>query len=572
MKKAIVILSVIAAILLGIVVILLLTEPAATPAPTPQQGGSSVVVKPNSGNTQQGETTPLTTETEPPETLPPFEPQKTAGSDPANFGFKWEIMADGEIVESYTRNDPITFENNDYFAFPGVPTFRGTNYRTDGSYGTAEVLNEDIKKVWSMNVGYLNDPIWIGCGWTGQPLVVQWDEETRQIMNLHEDKKNKEGLTEVIYAKMDGRVHFFDIEDGSETRKPLKLGMVFKGSGALDPRGYPILYVGSGLASSKGQRIFAVSLIDGSILFEFKGEDPFKLRKFCAFDSSPLVDADTDTLIWPGESGVLYTFKLNTVYDKAAGTISMTPDEPVKTRYTDDYSKAGRNLGYETSAVAVDNYIFVGDNAGMFQCIDLNTMELVWAHDLIDDINATAAFEWEDDGKGYLYVGPSKDYSNGGKNKGDLPLRKIDAATGETVWEVLINCGSYDGCSGGTMGSPMLGRKGTNLEDMVFFAMGRTPGAWDSVIYALDKHTGNIVWQYETKDYTWCSPVGLYTPEGKGYVVQIDNEGRVYLMDGTNGEVKDTFELEAHIEASPVIYNDRLVIGTRESVVILKFE
>ena len=107
-----------------------------------------------------------------------------------------------------------------------MPTFRGTNYRTDGSYGTAEVLNEDIKKVWSMNVGYLNDPIWIGCGWTGQPLVVQWDEETRQIMNLHEDKKNKEGLTEVIYAKMDGRVHFFDIEDGSETRKPLKLGMV----------------------------------------------------------------------------------------------------------------------------------------------------------------------------------------------------------------------------------------------------------------------------------------------------------------------------------------------------------
>jgi hypothetical protein len=43
-------------------------------------------------------------------------------------------------------------------------------------------------------------------------------------------------------------------------------------------------------------------------------------------------------------------------------------------------------------------------------------------------------------------------------------------------------------------------------------------------------------------------------------------------MDGTNGEVKDTFELEAHIEASPVVYNDRLVIGTRESVVILKFE
>ena len=168
MKKAIVILSVIAAILLGIVVILLLTEPAATP----QQGGSSVVVKPNSGNTQQGETTPLTTETEPAETRPPFEPAKTAVSDPENFGFTWEIMANGEIVETYTRADAISFENDDYFAFPGVATFRGTNYRGDASYGTAEILNEEIKKVWSMNVGYLSDPIWIGCGWTGQPLVV----------------------------------------------------------------------------------------------------------------------------------------------------------------------------------------------------------------------------------------------------------------------------------------------------------------------------------------------------------------------------------------------------------------
>ncbi len=568
MKKAIVILSVIAAILLAVVAVLLLTEPESTPAPGPSNNGPASNPTANSGDPVPGQTT-QPAETEPPVTLPPFEPQKTADTDPAKFNFNWEIMAGGEIVDSYTREEPIAFEDDDYFTFPGVATFRGTNYRGDGSYGTAEVLNEDIKKVWSMNVGYLNDPIWIGCGWTGQPLIVQWDEETRQLMNLHEDKKNKEGLTEVIYAKMDGRVHFFDIEDGSETRKPLKLGMVFKGSGALDPRGYPLMYVGSGLASSKGQRIFVISLIDGSILYEFKGEDPFKLRKFCAFDSSPLVDAETDTLIWPGESGVLYTFKLNTVYDKAAGTISVTPDEPVKTRYTDDYSKAGRNLGYETSATAVDHYIYVGDNAGMLQCIDLNTMELVWAHDLIDDINATAAFEWGDDGKGYLYVGPSKDYSGKG-NKNDLPVRKIDAQTGQTVWEVLINCGSYDGCSGGTMGSPMLGRKGSNIEDLVFFAMGRTPGAWDSVIYAMDKHTGDIVWEYETKDYTWCSPVGMYTPDGKGYVVQIDNEGRVYLMDGTNGEVKNTFELGAHIEASPVIYNDRLVIGTRESVVILQ--
>ena len=43
--------------------------------------------------------------------------------------------------------------------------------------------------------------------------------------------------------------------------------------------------------------------------------DAFALRDWHAYDSSPLVDAETDTLIYPGENGILYTIKLNTVFD-----------------------------------------------------------------------------------------------------------------------------------------------------------------------------------------------------------------------------------------------------------------
>jgi outer membrane protein assembly factor BamB len=195
-------------------------------------------------------------------------------------------------------------------------------------------------------------------------------------------------------------------------------------------------------------------------------------------------------------------------------------------------------------------------------------MELVWAHDLIDDVNATAAFDWGEDGRGYLYIGPSKDYSGTG-NKGDLPIRKLDAQTGEVVWEKLINCGTYDGCAGGTMGSPLLGRAGTDMENLVIFSMARTPNAWDSVMYAIDKESGEVVWEYELTHYSWSSPVGVYTEDGKGYIFQVDNGGIGYLIEGTTGEVKATCELIEHVEASPVVYEDRVVIGTRFGMYLL---
>ena len=334
---------------------------------------------------------PEPTETDPPETQPtepPFSPAFSDTSDPAIWEMTWEINNNGESVESYTRLEPISFgAPEDYFALPGVATFRGNNYRNAACYGTAEVTSKKLTKVWRKQVGYLHSLEWIGCGWTGQPLIVQWDEETKANMNIYDKKKAKEDLVEVIYAKMDGYIHFYDLEDGSATRDPIFMGMVFKGSGALDPRGYPVLYVGGGLeVTGHTPQMYIVSLIDGSVIYRYGKDDPFALRKWNAFDSSPLVDADTDTLIWPGENGILYTMKLNSAYDKEAGTFTVDPDQIVKSRYTSTYSEdKDRYLGYESSACIVDNYLFVSENGGLFHCIDLNTMELLWAQDTKDD-------------------------------------------------------------------------------------------------------------------------------------------------------------------------------------------
>ena len=332
------------------------------------------------GSCGKEETPDGTTDSTPPaeseETTPVslFAPEAADAAHPNNWGIRWEIIENGAITHTYNREEPITFgDPGDYFALPGVATFRGNNYRDNAAYGTATVTDKTLSMAWTADSTKLPGGIWEGSGWTGQPLIVKWDEETKAVMNLYESKKTKADLVEVIYATLDGHIYFLDLDDGSRTRDPIYMGMCFKGSGALDPRGYPLIYVGSGDENSEGKRprMFVISLIDSKVLFEYGHQENLSYRQdndqWCAFDSSPLVDAETDTLIWPAESGLLYTFKLNTSYNKTAGTISIAPDTPVATRYL-----AGRSsqeaywLGYEASANIVENYLYVSENGGLF--------------------------------------------------------------------------------------------------------------------------------------------------------------------------------------------------------------
>lgn len=525
---------------------------------------------------------PQITETEVPTTVyvdprTEFEPNATLLSNPENFQMTWEIIAEDEIVDRYVREDPICFElDQEYFALPGVATFRGNNYRDSATYGTAVIENETMSIAWSHPIGQLNN--WGGCGWTGQPLVVQWDDETKAIMNMYESKKNKEDLVEVIYATLDGYIHFYDMEDGSQTRDPINMGMNFKGSGALDPRGYPLLYVGAGLyLNGAAPRMFVVNLIDGKIIYQYGDHDEFAIRDWSAFDSSPLVDAESDTLIWPGENGILYTIKLNTEYDKAAGTISENPDTPVKTRYTSYYSEEeDRYLGYEGSASVVDHYLFNSEKGGLFQCIDLNTMELVWVQDTKDDSNSSPVFEWNEDGQGYIYTAPSLHWTAEGHN-GSISIYKLDASTGEILWEHSRDCVRYDDIAGGVQSTPLLGKEGTNIDGLIIYSVGRTslePNdpyvAYRGVLVALDKETGEMIWEIPTGNYAWSSPTALYTEDGHAYIFLANASGFCQLIDGSTGEVLSTLDFKQTVEASPVVFGNMLVIGSREAVYGIK--
>lgn len=497
---------------------------------------------------------------------PTFAPAYAESSDPENWGIQWEIIQNGSIVDSYNREESISFgSGSEYTELEGIVTFRGDNYRSGATYGTANITNETISTLWSSNIGSFNG--WPGSGWTGQPLIVRWNEEMKAVMNLYSEKKTKEGLVEVIYATLDGYIYFYDLDDGSYTRDPVWVGMNFKGAGSLDPRGYPLMYVGSGdYADGKAPRMYIISLIDGSILYERSGSDSFTLRSdWAAFDSSPLVDAETDTLIWPGESGILYTIKLNSHFDADAGTITIDPEETVKCRYTTSRSSSSKYwLGYEPSAVIVDRYLYISENGGMFFCIDLDTMELVWAQDTKDDSNSTPVFEWDESGEtGYIYTAPSLHWTANSSSQGNLSIYKLNAKTGEIVWEYEYDCHTVSGVSGGVQSTPLLGKEGTDLEGMIFYSIARTPNAYNGVLVALDTETGEVVWEKSMDNYTWSSPTAVYGESGKSYIVICDSVGNVSLLEGTTGKVLDTVNIGSNVEASPAVFGNIVVVGTR---------
>ncbi len=487
---------------------------------------------------------------------PTFTPQSTANSSPKNWGVKWDIIKNNSIIGSYSRPERINFGlSSEYSPLQGITTFRGNNWRNGATYGTATVKNRTLTEKWNKPISALK---WTGCGWTGQPLVVRWDDATKTVMNMYPEKKSKAGLVEAIYATLDGHIYFYDIDDGSYTRDPLWVGMNFKGAGTLDPRGYPLMYVGSGdVRDGKAPRMYIISLIENKIIYEQSGKDSLIPRKggWCAFDSAPLVHAQTDTLIWPGESGIIYTIKLNTAYDMNAGTISVNPENTVKARYS---TNLGRTLGFESSVVAVGEHLYVGDNGGMLFCINANTMKLVWAQNTRDDMNATPVFESTSDGGGFLYSATSMEYGGGNSY-----IYKINAATGEIVWERAYSGIIYDkGVSGGILGSPMLGKAGSPLEGMIVYPVGKI-GNNTGKLVALNTATGETIWEKQMGTYTWSSPCAVYANDGNAYIIICSAGGTMYLLDCKTGETLSQVTLGTTVESSPVVFENTVIVGTR---------
>ena len=516
--------------------------------------------------TVQPTPTPTPEPTPTPVGLPDFKPHSVDGTEPERLISSTAIMVDGEVVEQYESDYEINFDLPErYTELEGIVTFRGDNFRSGAAYGTAAVSSKTLTKVWSKSTSGLSDSdgiYWSGSGWTGQPLIVKWPEATRKnISAMYDWAREKEGLVEVIYATLDGHVYFYELTSGEYTREPLNLGFNYKGAGALDPRGYPILYVGSGVDSVNGRsRVKVVNLIDNSVMFEFGHNETFANRGWHMFDSSPLVSAETDQLIYPGENGILYIIHLNTKYNEQTGELSVDPDNIVKWKYNGVRSGSRYWLGVESSAAIINNYIFLADNGGNLMCLDLNTLELVWVQDVLDDTNCSPVVDVEN-GHPYIYISTSFHYGWRSYSTAAIPIFKIDAETGEIVWRTDYTCYTVQDLSGGVQGTIAVGKN--KLSDMIFVPIARTPGASSGTLAALKKDTGEVVWERETSMYSWSSPVDFYDADGNGYLLYCNSGFNMFLIDGKTGEQLDYMNLGGNIEASPAMYGNYAVVGTR---------
>ncbi|MCL2225236.1 MAG: PQQ-like beta-propeller repeat protein [Defluviitaleaceae bacterium] len=63
--------------------------------------------------------------------------------------------------------------------------------------------------------------------------------------------------------------------------------------------------------------------------------------------------------------------------------------------------------------------------------------------------------------------------------------------------------------------------------------------------------------------FGWSSPVAVYTVCGTSYIIVSDSAGRMFLLRGTTGEELYRINLGGNVEASPIVFENMIVVGTR---------
>jgi len=170
--------------------------------------------------------------------------------------------------------------------------------------------------------------------------------------------------------------------------------------------------------------------------------------------------------------------------------------------------------------IIIDNRLYAGSSAGKLLCLDRKTGEKIW------DYPATGRNQAGPSGDGEMVLFPQ---DNG-------TLMGLRAETGDKIFEVNLD-------------QPLVNK--AVIGDKTYIT-GSEGG-----IFALDKSSGNIVWEKTFSHPIWTSPA-----LDDGVLYFGDNGGKLRALTGKDGSVLWEYQTDGVIVSSPIIVGDYLLFGS----------
>mgnify|MGYP004485700473 CR=1 FL=1 len=544
-------------------------EPTEAPTPTLEPTAEPTAVP-----------TPTPTEVPTPTPLPDLTAEAADSADPSKLGLTETAYENSKKLKDYTRDEKSVFDMGDQNSYLpldfGVATFRGSNFRQNAASGNVSELPNSMSLAWTAEAGSVAGASrnYYGIGWTGQPAIIKWSKEVRAATNIVDSKRDTPALKEVIVAGLDGKIYFLDLADGQPTRDAIDVGYPMKGSVSLNAYGMPVMAVGQYARKMKsgtgdiGVRFY--NLLNQKQLYLLDGLDGKLKRPISedgAFDTSVLFDRTNDGVVAAGSNGLLYTLDMGTEFDANQGSISISPKARVlAAKVSGQKSKGVKVL---SSMAMYESYAYYADMTGVLHCVDTTTMKTMWAVATGDEVNAAISLDFDDNGTLWLYT--ANTLTN--RNKGNCQIRRYNAMTGALDWtqEIGVRKQNKSKVVPGAMASAVIGTD--DIDGLVIYTISSlmtdpgvtingADGAVSGAVIALNKKDGSVAWTRALDDYSYSSPVAVYSKDGESWIVQASASGTLYLLKGLTGEVVSTLKVDGTIEGSPAVYGSTLVIGT----------
>lgn len=431
----------------------------------------------------------------------------------------------GNLTHTHYGRGPLPADPAVAWRFPDAPmciTERATRQETNEDGETETVVSERQ---------------WCGTGWTGQPVV--WERD--------------DGITEVIIGGFDGLVYFLDGDTGAQLRAPFATGFQVKGTGALDPDGYPLYYTGS------RDGYFRVLALDREPVTELWRMAPHPQRVWNNdWDGSPaIVD---DILYVGGEDSWFRAVKLNRTLDDA-GLVTVDPEVLIEIPGFNNelFAAAGdRNVSIENSVaidIARDRVVFA-NSAGRLLALRLSALQRgeeevladLW---LGDDIDASIVIDPHD---GALYVAIElQRFLPRASEVGQLVRLDLHNADNPITWSLAVPP-QRTGDDGGIWATPAL--------HAGHLYVATHPGE----LLVVDTSNGAVVFRDELGWHAWSSPV-VVTSNGRDELLVatcVDPHLRAYDLTDPAAPVEQwRIGLPGCIESTPAVWNERIWVGSR---------